>query len=103
MWKVRVLVIAIIAVVAVAIIARDAGSREREARAALDKRFHDPVTIVIDPKFRRGVACGSYRLKAKTGGRFAYVSFYSGEDRRFDGLHLSEDRDFEAVARSVCP
>jgi hypothetical protein len=102
MWKVRVLVITILALVALAIIATDAGSRERETRTAFDNRFHEPVTLAINPMFRRGVVCGVYRLNGKAGGRFAYVSHYSGEDRRFDGLHVRNDRDFDAVSRSVC-
>lgn len=100
--RLRLMMLAAIAVVVVTIIARSSGDVERETERAFTTRFGHAPYIKADPRYRRGVWCGTYSFGTGSSRRFVYVSHYSGERPELDGLHLSDDQSFSKIAAEEC-
>ena len=100
--RTRLVMLTLVVVVIVLIIARNAGSMERETRGAFRQRFGQTPELLIGPMYRRGVACGAYAFHSGPRGGFVYVSNMSAEDPRQRGLHLSQDAAYAGVAGMLC-
>ena len=102
MGKIRLALLAVIVGAVAIIIAWNAGSAERETKAALSARLHRETSLTVDPQYRRGVLCGHYRTNDQKSGRFVFVSHYSAESTEVQGLHLASDSGFNELSNNLC-